>query len=52
MSRKMTLQWATSAISNAKDRFRKLRGHRDMKLLVAAWDKRVANTDAVHLKAA
>jgi transposase-like protein len=32
----MTLRWAASALSDAKDRFRKLRGHRDLKTLIAA----------------
>ena len=32
----MTLRWVAGALSDAKGRFRKLRGHRDMKLLLAA----------------
>ena len=32
----MTLRWVAGALSDAKGRFRKLRGHRDMKLLSAA----------------
>jgi Cys-tRNA synthase (O-phospho-L-seryl-tRNA:Cys-tRNA synthase) len=32
----MTLRWIASALSDAKGRFRKLRGHRDMKTLLAA----------------
>ena len=32
----MTLRWIAGALSDAKGRFRKLRGHRDMKLLLAA----------------
>jgi len=38
----MTLRWIASALSEAKDSFRKLRGHRDMKDLIAALDERVA----------
>ena len=48
----MTLRWVASALSDAKDRFRKLRGHRDMKTLVAALNKRVAAIQPVELKAA
>jgi hypothetical protein len=48
----MTLRWITSALSEAKDRFRKLRGHRDMKHLIAALDKRIATTQPAELKAA
>ena len=36
----MTVRWVASALDDAKDRFRKLRGHRDMKQLMAALDKR------------
>ena len=32
----MTLRWVAAALSDATQRFRKLRGHRDMKLLLAA----------------
>ena len=32
----MTLRWAAGALSDAKARFRKLRGHRDMKFLLTA----------------
>ena len=32
----MTLRWVAGALSDAKWRFRKLRGHRDMKFLLAA----------------
>jgi putative transposase len=38
----MTLRWVASALSDAKDRFREMRGHRDMKTLIAALDKRIA----------
>lgn len=48
----MTLRWAASALSDAKDRFRKLRGHRDMKTLIAALNMRVATTQPVEQKAA
>jgi hypothetical protein len=37
----MTLRWVASALSDAKGRFRKLRGHRDMKQLMAAFDRRI-----------
>jgi transposase-like protein len=48
----MTLRWVASALSDARDRFRKLRGHRDMKTLIAALNKRVAASQPVELKAA
>ncbi len=48
----MTLRWIAGALSDAKGRFRKLRGHRDMKLLLAALTTRVENADAADLKAA
>jgi putative transposase len=48
----MTLRWIASALSEAKDSFRKLRGHRDMKDLIAALDERVAQAQPVELKAA
>ncbi len=32
----MTLRWVAGALSDAKGRFRKLRGHRDMKSLLTA----------------
>jgi putative transposase len=48
----MTLRWVASALSDAKDRFRKLRGHRDMKQLLAALDKRLAAERHSGLKAA
>lgn len=38
----MTLRWVASALSDASGRFRKLRGHRDMKFLIAILDKRLA----------
>ena len=48
----MTLRWVASALSDAKDRFRKLRGYRDMKQLTAALTTRVAQTQPAELKAA
>jgi len=48
----MTLRWIAGALSDAKGRFRKLRGHRDMKLLLAELTTRVENADAAGLKAA
>jgi len=48
----MTLRWVASALSDAKDRFRKLRGYRDMKQLTAALTKRVAANRPAELKAA
>lgn len=38
----MTLRWVANALSDAKERFRKLRGYRDMKQFVAALTKHVA----------
>ncbi|HEY2977121.1 MAG TPA: IS256 family transposase [Burkholderiaceae bacterium] len=48
----MTLRWVASALSDAKDRFRRLRGHRDMRQLMAALDKRIAAAKPAELKAA
>ena len=48
----MTLRWVASALTDASGRFRKLRGHRDMKTLMAALAARVATTDKAELKAA
>ena len=48
----MTLRWVASALDDARGRFRKLRGHRDMKTLIAALNKRVADVQPVQLKAA
>ena len=48
----MTLRWVTSALSDAKGRFRKLRGFRDMKQLMAALTKRVAENRPAERKAA
>ena len=41
-----------ASTSVSKDSFRKLRGHRDMKDLIAALDERVAQDQHVQLKAA
>jgi transposase-like protein len=48
----MTLRWVASAFSDAKDRFRKLRGYRDMKHLIVALDKRIVVDQPAQLKAA
>ena len=48
----MTLRWVASAFSDAKGRFRKLRGHRDMRHLIVALDKRIAVDQPAQLKAA
>ena len=48
----MTLRWIASALSDAKDRFRKLRGYRDMKDLIASLDVRIAQDQHIELKAA
>lgn len=48
----MTLRWVASALSDASERFRKLRGHRDMKTLMAALAARIAKPDSAELKAA
>ena len=48
----MTLRWVASALSDAKQRFRKLRGHRDMRQLTLALDKRIAAAQPDQLKAA
>ena len=48
----MTLRWVASALSDASARFRKLRGHRDMKTLMAALAARIAKADKAELRAA
>ena len=48
----MTLRWIASALDDAKDRFRKLRGSRDMKSLIRALDNRICETCPAALKAA
>ena len=47
----MTLRWIAGALGDAKQRFRKLRGHRDMKLLSAALASRCDAADTVALAA-
>jgi putative transposase len=48
----MTLRWIASALSDAKDRFRKLPGHRDMKQWIDALDRRLTAEHHSDLKAA
>ena len=48
----MTLRWIAGALSDAKGRFRKLRGHRDMKLLLAALKARSTQVMDAERKAA
>ena len=48
----MTLRWVASALSDASGRFRKLRGHREMKLLMAALKARTPQTEIAQRKAA
>jgi putative transposase len=48
----MTLRWVAGALSDAKGRFRKLRGHRDMKPLLAALKARSTDAIAAERKAA
>jgi transposase-like protein len=48
----MTLRWVAGALSDAKDRFRKLRGHRDMKLLLRALTAATTEPQRVQRKAA
>ena len=48
----MTLRWIAGALSDAKGRFRKLRGHRDMKLLLTALKTRIAHVTGAERKAA
>jgi putative transposase len=48
----MIIRWVASALDDTKDRFRKLRGHRDMKTLLAALNKHVAALQPADLKAA
>jgi hypothetical protein len=48
----MRLRRIASALSDANNSFRKLRGHRQMKGLIAALDKRVAQDPPVALEAA
>ena len=48
----MTLRWVAGALSDAKGRFRKLRGHRDMKLLLTALKAKLVSAIAADRKAA
>jgi len=48
----MTLRWVAGALSDAKGRFRKLRGHRDMKTLLAALAARTTDSKRNERKAA
>jgi putative transposase len=48
----MTLRWVAGALSDAKGRFRKLRGHRDMKFLLAALKPNATPTTKAERKAA
>ena len=48
----MTLRWVTGALSDAKKRFRKLRGNRDMKLLLAALKTKSNDVISAERKAA
>jgi len=48
----MTLRWVAGALADAKQRFRKLRGHRDMKLLLAALAAKTTEPQRVQRKAA
>jgi putative transposase len=41
----MTLRWVASAFSDAAGRFRKLRGHSDMKLLISALEQHAPIAD-------
>ena len=48
----MTLRWVASALTDAKDRFRKLRGYRELKLLLGALEKPIVDAQPVALKVA
>ena len=48
----MTLRWVAGALSDAKGRFRKLRGHRDMKHLLAVLKTKSNDAIAAQRKAA
>jgi transposase-like protein len=48
----MTLRWIAGALSDAKGRFRKLRGHRDMKTLLAALKAKFTSVAEAERKAA
>ena len=48
----MTLRWIAGALSDAKGRFRKLRGYRDMKTLLAALEAKTTDSQRSQRKAA
>lgn len=48
----MTLRWVASALTDAKDRFRRLRGRADMKTLIAALNAHAVSHQPAQLKAA
>ena len=48
----MTLRWVAGALSDAKGRFRKLRGHRDMKFLLTALNPNAGSATKAERKAA
>ena len=48
----MTLRWVAGLLSDAKDRFRKLRGHREMKTLLAALAAKTTEARHTERKAA
>jgi transposase-like protein len=48
----MTLRWVAGALSDAKGRFRKLRGYRDMKFLLTALKPNPVSTTKAERKAA
>ena len=48
----MTLRWIAGALSDAKGRFRKLRGHRDIKTLLAVLKAKSDNVTDAERKAA
>jgi len=48
----MTLRWVAAALSDATQRFRKLRGHRDMKLLLTALATQTTEPQRAQRKAA
>ena len=48
----MVQRWVASALADAGKRFRKLRGHRDMKLLIAAMEPKTQSMKSAQRKAA
>jgi putative transposase len=48
----MTLRWVAGALADAKQRFRRLRGHREMKTLLAALQVHAERATEAELKAA